>query len=316
MHSFVVGPDAFDVVMISGKDAERFLQGQLTCNVAALADSQWTHGACCNNKGRVIAAFVLVRHRDNYYLCMSRGVAPLLMAALQKFLPFYKCTMTLQEGSYRLYGLAGECADKVRATVTDSIHGEDGTLLQPEGDADGWLCLLNGTIPCSLWWTALPATAVNQLCGVVGTASSAHWDALALLRGHYPFAPEDSGEYTPQDLYFDQSGHVSFTKGCYTGQEIVARMHYRGKPKKQLCLLLLAADPPQNSAKLPVTDAAGTTTGAVLLTRPLGNRWLALAQVPADFPAALDTLDCAGQRVIAGCQFDEKVIQLSTLFSS
>lgn len=315
MHSFVIGSDAFDVVTVSGKNAERFLQGQLTCNVCELANNHWTHGACCNNKGRVIAAFVLVRHRDNFHLCMTRGVAPLLIAALQKFLPFYKCTMALQAGSYHLYGLAGECANKVRASCTDSIGSGNTALLQPAGDTQGWLCWLAGANPCALWWSAQPASAVSQLCESVAAGTNAQWEALGLLRGLYPLSWQDSGEYTPQDLHFDASGHVSFNKGCYTGQEIVARMHYRGKPKKQLCVLLLASTPPQDDAKPVLTDATGTTVGTVLLTRPLGERWLALAQLPSDFPAAFDTLACAGQTAVAGCEFDETVIQLSTLFS-
>ena len=64
-----------------------------------------------------------------------------------------------------------------------------------------------------------------------------------------------------------------------------------------------------------IQNTTGTTVGTVLLTRPLGERWLALAQLPSDFPAAFDTLACAGQTAVAGCEFDETVIQLSTLFS-
>lgn len=315
MHSFVIGPDAFDVVMVSGKDAERFLQGQLTCNVAELAEGHWTHGACCNNKGRVIAAFVLVRHRDNFYLCMTHGVAQLLITALQKFLPFYKCTMALQQGGHHLHGVAGECADKVIATTTAST-ARDKALLQPAEDNEGWLCILDGALPCGLWWSSLAPEAMKGVCGISVVDSREEWEALGLLRGEYPFSPKDSSEYTPQDLHYDHSGHVSFSKGCYTGQEIVARMHYRGKPKKQLCLLLLDPDPPHDGANQPITDASGAVVGTLLLTRHLGARRFGVAQLPTDLPPSFEALVCAGRRIIAGCLFDAKVIQLSTFVSS
>jgi len=315
MHSFVIGPDAFDVVVVSGKDAERFLQGQLTCNVAELANGQWVHGACCNNKGRVIAAFVLVRHRDNFYLCMTRGVAQLLVAALQKFIPFYKCTMDLQPGRHHLYGLTGECAKHATATATAMVPGGANTLLYPPGDDEGWLCLLDGSPRCALWWSSYPAEEANHLADGTVAGSREQWESLALLRGHYPFGPQDSGEHSPQDLNFDHSGYVSFNKGCYTGQEIVARMHYRGKPKKQLCLLR-TRDAHNDGAKLSISDASGLPVGTLLLTRPLGSSWLVLAQIPADFSEPFDSLLCAGRPVIAGSAFDGKVIQSSPFFSS
>lgn len=320
MHSFVIGPDAFDVVVVSGKDAERFLQGQLTCNVAELAEGYWTYGACCNNKGRVIAAFTLVRQHDNFYLCMTQGVAQLLITALQKYIPFFKCTMVLQHGSHKLYGVTGKCVEKAIASTADGA-ATDKTLRQPAGDDEGWLCLLNGATPCALWWSSLSTEALHGLCSVSGSPSGVagsleEWEALGLLRGEYPFGPHDSGEHTPQELHYDHSGHVSFSKGCYTGQEIVARMHYRGKPKKQLYLLQLDSTLPIEGTKQPITDGAGTVVGTLLLTRQLGGHRFGLAQLSTDFPSSFETLVCAGRPVAGGSPFEAKAIQLSTLFSS
>lgn len=310
MHSFVVGPDAFDVVVIEGKDAERFLQGQLTCDVAAVADNHWVLGSCCNNKGRVLSTFVLVRQGECFRLCMTHGTGALLLAALKKFLPFYKCTMQLQDNRYRLYGLAGDAAQQHRAIYPASQ--DDTALLLPADNSSNWLCWLGGHTPRALLWTdaALPEGAGGQDTQPA-SMDPGNWEALGLLQGQFPFHAQDSGEFTPQELALDLNGYVSFTKGCYTGQEIVARLHYRGKPKKQLFLLQLAGSPQgqQNDVK----DADGQSIGALLLCRQLGHTWLALAQLPAGFTSPLDQLVCADTAVLAGCEFEAKVIQLSSL---
>ena len=304
MHSFVVGPEAFDIVVVEGKDAERFLQGQLTCDVAAIADNHWALGSCCNNKGRVLATFVLVRRADSFRLCMTHGTGELLLAALKKFLPFYKCTMQLLADSHCLYGLAGSAAEQQRAHLQGQPEGT--SLLLPADGSGNWLCWLGGRTPRALLWASATDTAIPS-----PSASLDQWEALGLLQGQYPFHAQDSGEYTPQELQLDQNGYVSFTKGCYTGQEIVARLHYRGKPKKQLFLLQLTARPLDQHRE--VTDADGQVVGSLLLCRPLGGTWLALVQLPAGYASPFGQLRCDVATATAGCAFEATVIQLSSL---
>jgi len=307
MHNFVVGADNFDVVLAQGADVVRFLQGQLTCDVAALADNSLTHAACCNNKGRVIAGFVLVRCGDIYYLCMARGLGAVLVAALGKYLPFYKCQLSIASDSQQLLGIAG--ADMIGRLADSEILA---TSHSRQMDT-GWLCKMDSQPELALWWcNNTPQTITNAL-GSPNMGTLEQWETLALLNGQYPFQVHDTGLYTPQDLNYDQNGYVNFAKGCYTGQEIVARMHYRGKPKKQLYLVQLAQAPTADNDKLAlaVTDDQGMTLGNCRLSRSCENLHLALIEMTTEFAGHFESLRVLESPVLGGCLFAPKVIQFS-----
>lgn len=295
MHSFFVDPACFDVVVAQGKDAERFLQGQLTCDVVALTNGSHGYGACCNNKGRVIAAFVIVRFGDTFYLCMTRGVGNLLITALKKFLPFYKCTLAMVDESRRLFAVNGAFVQTVSSLAGSMADSTVSTALLTN---DGWVCLLEGTEPRALWLCKSATNEVSRALQYALTDGELEaWEALSLLMGHFPFHAQDSEHYTPQELHYDQNGYVSFSKGCYTGQEIVARMHYRGKQKKQL--FLLSIDPsPSPHTTLTLQDNAGSLLGTSLLTRRFNSMLLGLIQLPHDFSTPIAELQSPEGTVI------------------
>jgi folate-binding protein YgfZ len=307
MHNFVVGADNFDVVLAQGADVVRFLQGQLTCDVAALADNSLTHGACCNNKGRVIAGFELVRSGDIYYLCMARGLGAVLVAALGKYLPFYKCQLSIAADSHQLLGIAG-------ADIIERLAGSEILAKGHSRQMDsGWLCKMDTQPELALWWCNNTPQAITTALGSPNSGTLAQWETLALLNGHYPFQVQDAGLYTPQDLNYDQNGYVNFAKGCYTGQEIVARMHYRGKPKKQLYLVQLAQAPTAADDKhaIAVTDDQGQTLGHCRLSRSCESLHLALVEMTAEFTGHFGALRVLESPVLGGCLFVTKVIQFS-----
>ena len=281
MHSFFVDAACFDVVVVQGKDAERFLQGQLTCDVAALADGSQSYGACCNNKGRVIAAFAIVRFGEVFYLCMAKGVGNLFMAALKKFLPFYKCTLAFVDEAQRLYGVNGALVNKALSLAGSTTVMTDAKAQLTD---DGWICAVDGVEPRALWLNKSAADKVENALQYTRQGNELEtWEALSLLAGHFPFHAEDTERYTPQELHYDQNGYVSFTKGCYTGQEIVARMHYRGKQKKQLFLLRLRPTTPLLARSIALQDKAGVALVSSLLIRTLDSDIIGLIQLPHDF---------------------------------
>lgn len=231
MPGFRLDPTHFDLLRVTGADAERFLQGQLTCDVSTLATGSFTYGAACNNKGRIIAPFVLYRLQQDFLLVFRKGLAALFLAALRKFLPFYKCSMALEE-SLTCLGLAGASMPGWLAT--------QGWSAPAPGQADalpaGWIVRMTGEHPQYI--VCSTATSLDALAGAMtdpmASDDGSRWQATSLRNGHFPFATTDSELYTPQELNYEQQQYISFTKGCYTGQEIVARMHYRGKIKRQL----------------------------------------------------------------------------------
>jgi folate-binding protein YgfZ len=161
-------PADLKIISVSGADAEKFLQGQLTCDVKAIADGQSCLGAHCNAKGRIMSLFRIARHHDAFQLEMPSDVIDVALAQLKKYALFSK---------------------NVELEI-------------------------------------LPSTNPDT-----------HWHRHNLEAGVPRLYPQTIGEFLPHYINLVELGGVSFTKGCYTGQEIIARMQHRGTIKKHLKLV-------------------------------------------------------------------------------
>lgn len=166
------------ILHIEGKDAKKFLQGQITCNVETLLSDKIQLAAHCNPQGRIISLFYIMEHATNYYLILPSSMAEIALAALKKYAVFYKLSFNI------LHDFA--LIPVLQSLDHESLFAED--------------------IPC--------------------------------------IYPETSGKFLPHDLNLPQLNAISFDKGCYTGQEIIARMHYRGKLKNHLYRATLTTDHP------------------------------------------------------------------------
>lgn len=278
MHSFYLSPGQLDVVAVTGQDAARLLQGQLTCDVDALPDPGFTRGALCNNKGRVFAAFILVRHAQAFYVVLNAGLGAVFMQALKKYQPFYKCDMKPADGDGA--GIVGNELASAFAGTGKLPEGGQCTSLR-----DGWICNVDAAqqqfIVYSPAGIALPADA--------NPGSPTDWLVAGLQSGQFPFTAADAEKYTPQELHLDRNSYVSFTKGCYTGQEIVARMHYRGKQKK-LLYVLEASSAASAEEGMEVLDDNGQVLGTCLKALHASGRVHVLAHLPADLDPATSSV--------------------------
>jgi hypothetical protein len=284
MQSFYLPPHCLELVTVSGPDASKFLQGQLTCDVEALTNGAHVRGAACNNKGRVHAIFLLVRHDDVFHLVFTSGLGQIFITALKKYLPFYKCTLQLAPPAWHCAGAAGPLA---AATIgTDSADSAPTWVDKVSGD--GWLCTSGREQFLLCGRTDVPDGPVTQLSARLQSALPQGdlnaWHRYGLDSGYFPFTPEDAEKFTPQELQLEQHDYISFSKGCYTGQEIVARMHYRGKPKKQLYLLRTDKSSADMLAKgFDISDGSGKVIAHTLKQfQDESGGLLALAWLPID----------------------------------
>ena len=276
MNSFFVELKGFEIVLVAGPDAEKFLQGQLSCDVQALADNGFTYGAACNNKGRIFAAFILARHGTDFRVLLAAGLAQVFVANLQKFIPFYKCSMQIQSG-LKSIGLAGsaivETLERLDQQIPASGSGREEagvSLYNLQADNTQFLLVADES--------AYPAIR-SALSSFIPEAPCERWELTNAVAGHFPFSAEDVDKYTPQELHLDKAGYVSFTKGCYTGQEIIARMHYRGKVKKRLYLLQIANfTRPEN--EIEILDGDNDKLGSPIKLIPYEHTLFAIASLP------------------------------------
>lgn len=211
-------PEETDLVMtLAGADAINFLQGQTTADFENTEPGAVRFAAFCNPKGRVIAdVLAIVVSNDQVMLRGRQAVMTALATHLKPYLSFSKST--LSDSHWRI------SCEKIGAQRSATEHA---ARLQYDADT-----LVRIDIPRS--------DDITESWRVSGTAAhSQTTEPLALAEVDIMTARarvelETIGAYLPQDLNYDLNGTVSFTKGCYTGQEIVARLHYRGTPKRRL----------------------------------------------------------------------------------
>lgn len=223
------------LIQISGNDAARFLQGQLTCDVNEVSAEHHRLGAVCDPKGRIQATFRLLSYEDNFYFLLPQSMIEHLLTYLKKYAVFFKVNLQEVTTNWLIFGLNGEntinalalaSASITPATTTEqTVKLNNGLLLSITDKQPRFILLLKKDETKQL--------AVN-LKNQLATSNQNAWDLLDIIAGIPTIYPETLGEFTPHQIGYQLINGISFKKGCYTGQEIIARMHYLGKLKQQL----------------------------------------------------------------------------------
>ncbi len=224
----------FEYVEITGPDAIDFLQGQVTCDMQQLTVEQCLQGAVCNIKGRVIADFrLLLLGEGSILLQTGAGMAQKIVGTLGRYAVFSKVTIEATAGPHAVYGVIGEASSRALNEQFPSLPDVANTVLQT---GDSLVIREPGTESRFQIWChqAEAESKLLQLDAMEESAELASWTLQDIQSGQVHVTPETSEHYTPQLLNYDLSGVIDFEKGCYTGQEVVARMYYRGKAKKRL----------------------------------------------------------------------------------
>lgn len=212
------------LISVKGPDAARFLQGQITCDVLQLAVGESVPGARCNAKGRMLASFVLLHAEDQHFLLqLHRSLITPLINELTKYAVFFKVELTDISDCYCLLGVAGKSVEK--SGLIDTAY--------QYRLVDGRRILIVATEKAPSVWEALRDR--------VKPAGTELWQLMDIRSGfgHVEIATSDL--FIPQMLNFQAIGAISFKKGCYTGQEVVARMKYLGKLKRRMYRIRIAA---------------------------------------------------------------------------
>ena len=243
------------IFSFDGADVRDVLHGQTTRNFKALDLHHPIDGAFCDLKGRVITDFTAVLTSETTVLMrVSKGVAALLQEHLAKYLMFSKTKMTTLE--WHCWG----CSDSSES-ATSGIR-----VPRPDGHSEVW------SSPSNPPAHAMPANK---------------WLLFRIKRGLARIHEHSVGKYLPQDLNYDLNGFVDFDKGCYTGQEIIARLHYRGQPKRRLSLLTVRSSTQPASDERIIDSATGKSIGSVVEVVENEDAFLCLCEVVTDV-ATLD----------------------------
>jgi folate-binding protein YgfZ len=255
----------FSLIVVAGGDAATFIQGQFTNDVKKVDEDSSQLSAFCNNKGRMIANFRLFKHQQNYFLSLKSDLVERSISHLQNYI--LRSQVAVQDISEQLIhlGLSGANATEMLSEFIDNIDEE----IDRVSHNDSYIAIrVAGSKPryeifCSVEHAK---TFWEKVAAQTDVVNSSSWDFLNIQAG-IPFIDASSSEeYVPQMANMELINGVSFTKGCYTGQEIVARMHYLGKLKKRCYKVHIdTEEKPHAGDKLFAENArAGQNTGGII----------------------------------------------------
>lgn len=201
-------------IRLSGADAGDFLHNQVSADVLALTTDESTFACYCEPKGRVLALMLVSRAGDDFYVVMSEPLVASVVARLRIYVMRAKVEVEILDNCVVMGVHAGEVSTPPATALT--------VVAVP--DCNDQLVLTTGALACS-----------------TDTDATNAWKVAELRKGITWLCPETSGQFLPQMLGYDSLGAVNFHKGCYPGQEIVARTHYLGKVKRHPRLLCTTA---------------------------------------------------------------------------
>lgn len=263
------------VLAVHGVDAAKFLQGQLTCNLNYLSATQSSLGARCTVKGRMLSSFRIVALDDGFALAMAGELVEAQLADLKKYAVFSKVQLADESAAWARFGLCG--GDALLAGLGLVLPAEDGSVAR---HGTRLAVRLPGQ-RAELWAPASEAAALRQqLASGLVEASRNDWLLTQVRAGIGQVFGSTRELFIPQMLNLQSLGGVSFKKGCYTGQEIVARMQYLGRLKRRLYRLRLeGGELPAPGAEL-FSPVHGSSVGEVVLaaSSDSGSELLAVLQ--------------------------------------
>ena len=267
----VLGHEA--LLHISGPDSLAFLQGQTTCDTRNVEATQAVIGAYCTPKGRVVCDFLLCQLASEHFALRLRAdILAVSAAVFGKYIVFSKADINTENNDWQVFACWGDTAGSTLRSLLGTtevnntpgrqygtVAGEGFVLVQSDEAAAAFECYIN---------TRTHPQLASQLAAAAPEVGENCWRALQIKSGMARIEADTVETFIPQMLNYDLTGHISFDKGCYTGQEVVARMHYRGKPKKRLYratianqLLPLAGAALYHAA---VAQSAGTVVNTAL----------------------------------------------------
>lgn len=213
--SSVTRLDNFGFLAVTGKDACDFLQGYSTCDMTDITPDVSGIGALCNLKGRMVTSFRIAGIEDGYLMRMDRELVAATMDFLKKYIVFSKAEMTDWSDRMRCYGIIGGTNDFPPETRAHAI-------------VDGSHVINVASDRYELW-------SEQDTCPVAADPlEEADWWKAEVADGLAWVTTATTEQFIPQMFDYHNIGGIDFDKGCYLGQEIVARMQHRGQLNRKL----------------------------------------------------------------------------------
>ncbi|MBB5209980.1 YgfZ/GcvT domain-containing protein [Microbulbifer hydrolyticus] len=293
-------------ISVSGPDSQKFLQGQLTCDLVNLPDEHLTLGSHCNPKGRMISAFYALKlDQSEFVLLLPRDLVTIALTALKKYAVFFKAELTDISDDQHWLSLCGRDAAAVSSQLLNLSNTPASSVVPGQlrsFDHNGHRALAACVNDRNLV-IQVPASQSADLWQKLSGSPAApagytHW-LQQLIEAGLPLLHKATSEsFIPQMLNLHLLGGVSFKKGCYTGQEVVARMQYLGAAKRRMYRARIdGGEVPEPGAEV-FTPAGGSSVGNVVMACESGNEVELLAVLTKSKVADGESLQLDDGRVL------------------
>ncbi len=256
--------DAYGLISVQGRDAALFLQGQLTADIREITTNQPAFSAYCNHKGRIRTLCRIFLLNDTYYLQLPQSLISSILTLLKQMAKFSKVSINAVGNEWRQLGIIFPTSETHALKFLSEITHKNPDIIQipyPDSSDHSRITYIGSQDILNPYWEKLTKAADRTTFEV--------WKSFDIKAGIPEIFPETFEKFLPHYLNLPALGAVSFKKGCYCGQEIIARMEYRTTIKRHLyCAVLFEA----NEIPLPGTpiwidnpqqESVGTVVNAV-----------------------------------------------------
>ncbi|ABA58927.1 Glycine cleavage T protein (aminomethyl transferase) [Nitrosococcus oceani ATCC 19707] len=239
--TFITDLSHFGLIAISGEDASDFLQNLLTNDVKEVNSQRSQLTGLCNPKGRLLAIFRLFQWNANFYLSLPHSLLEAVLKRLNMYVLRAQVSLADVSDHFCRFGLVGSQASdelkrylgKAPMTTNEVQQAPDCCILRVPGEPSRFE-VVGGMNTLQKFW--------GELTKTVTPVGANFWELTTIRAGVATIYPETQASFIPQQVNLELREGVSFTKGCYPGQEVIARMHYRGKPSRRMFLAHISTD--------------------------------------------------------------------------
>ena len=230
--NFIFDLNELSVLSVSGDDSLKFLQGQLTNDISMVTSTQSVYAGFCNPKGRLLAFFHVVKYLDSYLLFFPKSIAENITKKLSMYILRSNVKLDLDPDELMYFGLYANNQDgqldlfnNLPKNEMESINEKSLIIIKLHSDGLRVIIVGNKNNCMDL---------IENNSDELEKKDFNAWSSHNIQSGIPNIFHETQATFIPQSINLDIIDAINFKKGCYTGQEIVARTHYLGKPKRRM----------------------------------------------------------------------------------
>ncbi len=270
-NTYVCDLSTLGIIRASGEEAQSFLHGQFTNDLNKVSSSISQISSYCNPKGRMLSIFRIYKRNDDYFLILPRDVLEPTIKKLTMFKLMSKVDLSDDSNKFVIFGVAGPDTESTLTSlnitipkqVNHCVQDTEVIIIRLPSENTRVLFITNAKLAISFW---------KQLTEELSIATFHLWDLHDIYSGIPQITANTCEAFIPQMTNFELIEGVNFSKGCYPGQEVVARTHYLGKPNRRMYRVSVADNKvPEPGTNVYSPEDENQPVGKIVIAQKISN---------------------------------------------